>query len=711
MEKRDRTWAVKQAVALVRRMTTDEAIGQLMYNSPAIPRLHVPEYNWWNEGLHGVARSGCATMFPQAIGMAASFDEDLMEKTGAVIGREGRAMYNAYRAHGDRGIYKGLTFWSPNVNIFRDPRWGRGQETYGEDPVLSGRLGAAFVKGLQGSGKYLQAAACAKHFAVHSGPEKLRHEFNATASKKDMAETYLPAFKALADADVEGFMGAYNRVNGEPACASRTLMRILRTDWRFEGYFTSDCWAIRDFYESHRVTKTPEQAAAMAVKAGCDLNCGCTYLSLREAYRKHLVTDEEIRRAAVHLFTTRFLLGMFEHTPYDDVPVSEIESSRNIATSRKMAEESIVLLKNNGILPLSRVKTMKIAVVGPNADSREALAGNYHGTSSEYVTALQGIREAASPAARIYYALGSHLYKDSVESCAAPDDKIAEAVIRAEQSQVVIVCTGLDETVEGEQKDVGNDSYLAGGVSDDGDRVSLGLPKSQQRLLRALMEVGRPIIILNFSGSPMDFSEFEPGVAAILQCWYPGAQGGRAIGDILFGKVSPGGKLPVTFPKSLDDLPPFEDYSMKGRTYRYMEKEPAYPFGYGLTYGDIELKGLRFVEDDREKQAYILSAFAMNRGGETDDVLQVYVKPDSPLAPPNPSLVDFSRFHLRRNESMDIRLVIPYEMFQVVNEEGKRVYDGSQAEIFVGLQAPDSRSARLTGRNDLEIVVKLPGQK
>ncbi len=711
MEKRDRTWAVRQAVALVRCMTTDEAIGQLMYNSPAIPRLHVPEYNWWNEGLHGVARSGCATMFPQAIGMAASFDESLIEKTGAVIGREGRAMYNAYRSHGDRGIYKGLTFWSPNVNIFRDPRWGRGQETYGEDPVLSGRLGAAFVKGMQGEGKYLQAAACAKHFAVHSGPEKLRHEFNAVASKKDMAETYLPAFKALADAGVEGFMGAYNRVNGEPACASRTLMRILRTDWRFEGYFTSDCWAIRDFYESHRVTKTPEQAAAMALKAGCDLNCGCTYLSLKEAYRKHLVTDEEVRRAAVHLFTTRYLLGLFEHTPYDDVPVSEIESDRNTATSRKMAEESIVLLKNNGILPLSRVKTMKIAVVGPNADSREALAGNYHGTSSEYVTALQGIREAASPAARISYALGAHLYKDTVESCAAADDKITEAVIRAEQAQVVIVCTGLDETIEGEQKDVGNDSYLAGGVSDDGDRVSLGLPESQQRLLRALVKVGRPIIILNFSGSPMDFSEFEPGVSAILQCWYPGAQGGRAIGDILFGKVSPGGKLPVTFPKSLDDLPPFTDYSMKGRTYRYMEKEPAYPFGYGLTYGDIELKGLRFVEDDREHQAYVLSAFAMNRGGETDDVLQVYMKPDSPLAPPNPSLIDFSRFHLRRNESMDIRIDIPYEAFQVVNDEGKRVYDGSQAEIFVGLQAPGRRSEELTGRKDLGIVVKIPGQK
>ena len=708
MDKRDRSWAVKQAVALVRHMTTDEAIGQLMYNSPAIPRLHIPEYNWWNEGLHGVARSGCATMFPQAIGMAASFDEGMLEQTGAVIGREGRAMYNAYRTHGDRGIYKGLTFWSPNVNIFRDPRWGRGQETYGEDPVLTSRLGAAFVKGLQGNGRYLMAAACAKHFAVHSGPEKRRHEFDAKVSRKDMAETYLPAFKALVDAGVEGVMGAYNRVNSEPACASKTLMRILRTDWRFEGYFTSDCWAIRDFYESHKITKTPEQAAAMALKAGCDLNCGCTYLSLKEAYRKHLVTDEEIKRAAVHLFTTRYLLGMFEHTPYDDLPLSEIESGRNVAASRKMAEESVVLLKNNGILPLSRVKTMKIAVVGPNADSREALVGNYHGTSSEYATALQGIREAANPAAKIYYALGSHLYRDSVESCAAADDKVTEAVIRAEQSQVVIVCTGLDETVEGEQKDAGNNVQMAGGVSDDGDRVSYELPMSQQRLLRALVQTGRPIIILNFSGSPMDFSEFEPDAAAILQCWYPGAQGGRAIGDILFGKVSPGGKLPVTFPKSYDDLPPFEDYAMKGRTYRYMQKEPAYPFGYGLTYGDIEVKGLRFVEDDKEKRVYVFSAFAMNRGAETDDVLQVYVKPDSPFAPPNPSLIDFSRFHLRRNESMDIRLVIPYEMFQVVNEEGRRVYDGSQAEIYVGLHAPDSRSEKLTGTEDLKIVVSLP---
>ena len=398
----NREKARERAVELVSQMTLEEKASQLKYDAPGIPRLHIPAYNWWNEALHGVARAGVATSFPQAIGLAATFDEALLGEVADTIAEEGRAKYNAYAAHNDRDIYKGLTFWSPNVNIFRDPRWGRGQETYGEDPFLSGRLGSAFVKGLQGSGEVMKAAACAKHFAVHSGPEAVRHEFNAEVSNKDLYETYLPAFEELVkEAKVEAVMGAYNRTNGEPCCGSETLIQdILRTDWRFQGHYVSDCWAIRDFHENHMVTRDAKESAAMALNAGCDLNCGNTYLHIMNAYKHGLVTEEKITEAAVRLYTTRYLLGLFEETEYDKIPYEVVECKEHLALSERAARESIVLLKNDGILPLKKngrnnqegTSIHTIGVIGPNANSRAALIGNYHGTSSEYITVLEGIQ-------------------------------------------------------------------------------------------------------------------------------------------------------------------------------------------------------------------------------------------------------------------------------------------------------------------------------
>ena len=415
---RDRASARKRAQELVSQMTLEEKASQLKHDAPAIPRLNVPAYNWWNEGLHGVARAGVATSFPQAIGMAAAFDTELMGQVGQVIGVEGRAKYNAYSAQEDRDIYKGLTFWSPNVNIFRDPRWGRGHETYGEDPYLTGELGKAFVEGLQGDGEVMQAAACAKHFAVHSGPEAVRHKFDAKATKKDMWETYLPAFEKLVkEAGVEAVMGAYNRTNGEPCCGSKTLMQdILRGEWDFQGHFVSDCWAIRDFHEHHMVTDTAEESAAMALKAGCDVNCGNTYLHMVKAYQDGLVTEEEITLAAERLFTTRFLLGLFDETEYDQIGYDKIECKEHLALADRATAEGVVLLKNNGILPLKKEQLKTIGVVGPNANSRAALVGNYHGTSSRYITVLEGIQDVVGDDVRVYYSEGCHLFKDKTES-------------------------------------------------------------------------------------------------------------------------------------------------------------------------------------------------------------------------------------------------------------------------------------------------------
>ncbi|HZJ83770.1 MAG TPA: glycoside hydrolase family 3 N-terminal domain-containing protein, partial [Clostridia bacterium] len=449
--------AKKRAVDLVEQMTIEERASQLKYDAPAIDRLNIPAYNWWNEALHGVARAGNATMFPQAIGMAAMFDPEFLKEIADIIATEGRAKYNEAIKHGDHDIYKGLTFWSPNVNIFRDPRWGRGHETYGEDPYLSGRLGVAFIEGLQGDGEHLKTAACAKHFAVHSGPEAIRHEFDAISTQKDMWETYLPAFEdCVIEADVESVMGAYNRTNGEPCCGSYTLMEdILRGKWEFEGHYVSDCWAIRDFHTKHFVTSTAPESAALALKAGCDLNCGNIYLHILQALQEGLITEEDITKSAIRLFTTRIKLGMFDdECEYNNIPYSVVDSEEHNKVALEAARKSLVLLKNDGILPLDKKKVKSIGVIGPNANSRIALKGNYHGTPSRYITPLEGIQDyVEGEDVRVYFSEGCHLHKEKTEPLALKHDRISEALIVAEHSDVVVLCLGLDETLEGEEGD------------------------------------------------------------------------------------------------------------------------------------------------------------------------------------------------------------------------------------------------------------------
>ncbi len=700
----NREKARKQAQALVSQMTVEEKASQLRYDAPAIERLGIPAYNWWGEALHGVAREGVATSFPQAIGMAATFDEELLREAGDVAATEGRAKYNAYAAENDRDIYKGLTFWSPNVNIFRDPRWGRGQETYGEDPYLTSRMGVAYVKGLQGDGAVMKAAACAKHFAVHSGPEALRHEFNAVASKKDMEETYLPAFRAcVQEGGVEAVMGAYNRTNGEPCCGSRTLIRdILRGEWGFEGHFVSDCWAIRDFHENHMVTHSAEESAALALHNGCDINCGVTYLHLLKALQDGLVTEEEITEAAVRAFTARYLLGLFDGSEFDEIPYEKVECREHLMVAERLTRESVVLLKNDGVLPLAKKEGQTIGVIGPNANSREALIGNYHGTSSRYITVLEGIQDYVGDCGRVLYSEGCHLFQDRVENLAREDDRIAEAVTVARHSDVVVLCVGLNETLEGEEGDTGN-SYASG------DKEDLRLPKPQRKLMDAVLAVGKPVVLCLMAGSAIDLCVAQESAAAVVQLWYPGARGGRAVADILFGVCSPSGKLPVTFYRSLEGMPDFEDYSMQGRTYRYMTQEALYPFGYGLTYGDVRVERAEVVSRKEDSRDMILRVELVNEGScPTQDVVQIYVKDmESADATPNPCLCAFKRVMLQAGERLSVEVCVPGEAFRVVNEAGERVWGSGKYRLYAGTGQPDRRTEELTGKKSVEIDVVL----
>lgn len=689
----NREEARKRAEDLVSQMTLEEKASQLRYNAPAISRLGIPAYNWWNEALHGVARAGQATVFPQAIGLGATFDEQLIHDVADVIAEEGRAKYNAYVSQNDRDIYKGLTFWAPNVNIFRDPRWGRGHETYGEDPWLTSRMGVNFVQGLQGDGPVMKAAACAKHFAVHSGPEAIRHEFDAEATPKDMEETYLPAFEALVkEAGVEAVMGAYNRTNGEPCCGSKTLIQdILRKKWGFEGHFVSDCWAIKDFHVNHKVTSTAPESAALALNAGCDVNCGVTYLHLLTAYQQGLVTEEAITQAAVRLFTARYMLGLFDENEFDRIPYECVECKEHLALSQKAAEESFVLLKNDGILPLKKETIHTIGVIGPNADSRAALIGNYHGTATEYVTILDGVRQYVGDSVRILYSVGAELYRDKTEELGYQYDRISEAKIVAQHSDVVILCVGLDETLEGEEGDAGN-SYASG------DKTSLQLSDSQIALMEAVAQCGKPVVLCLCAGSDIDMSYASEHFNAVIQLWYPGAQGGRAAARMLFGEVSAFGKLPVTFYNTLEELPEFTDYSMKGRTYRYMENEAQYPFGYGLNYGNTVLKEAVY-------QNSTITAIVENQGTvDTDEVVQVYIKSEtSSDASRNPELCAFKRIFVKAGETFTTELPIVSHAFTVVNEHGERYIPEGKFQLYVGFGQPDARTEALTGKKSIVI--------
>ena len=694
----NREKARERAEELVNQMTVEEACSQLRYDAPAIPRLNIPEYNWWCEALHGVARAGTATSFPQAIGLGAAFDTELMGEIGEVIATEGRAKYNEYSSHGDRDIYKGLTFWSPNVNLFRDPRWGRGQETYGEDPYLISRLAVPFIKGIQGDGEYMKGAACAKHFVVHSGPEALRHEFNATASEKDLWETYLPAFEAcVTEAGVESVMGAYNRTNGEVCCGHSYIQSIIKDKWGFKGHFVSDCWAIRDFHEKHKVTKSNEESAALALNKGCDLNCGCTYVHLMKAYNKGLVTEETIRQAAIRLFTTRFLLGMFDETEYDGLNYLDVETKEHIAVAKRASDESIVLLKNDGILPLDKDKNQVIAVIGPNADSRRPLIGNYYGTSSEYITAIEGIREAAGENTRILYSEGCDLSRKKPDPLSREYNCIAEAEAVMDRSDLVILVIGLNETLEGEEGDEGN-HYASG------DKPDLAFPKPQQKLIDTVIKSGKPFITVIMTGSAMDLTLLSEHSSAIMQAWYPGARGGRSIGDIIFGKVNPSGKLPVTFYRNTDDLPDFEDYSMKGRTYRFIETEPLYPFGYGLTYSDVSIDEAR-IEGDRTSGAKISVTVRNDSSMTAAEVVQVYAKSDDVDEARNGKLAGFARVTCEAGKSVDIVIDIPSENLRVVRQDGSRVLPEGEIKLYVGFGQPDARTEALTGKKSAVLTI------
>ena len=846
--------ADERAADLVSRMSVDEKLSQVTNQAAAIPRLGIPEYEWWNECLHGVARAGAATVFPQAIGLAATFDTALLHEVASVIGNEGRAKHHEFARRGERNRYQGLTFWSPNINIFRDPRWGRGQETYGEDPFLTARMGVAFVTGLQGDHpRYLKVSATAKHYAVHSGPEADRHHFDARPSERDLFETYLPAFRALVqEAGVESVMGAYNRVNGESASASqRLLIDILRKEWGFQGHVVSDCGAIDDIYKTHKIVATPAEAAALGITKGCDLECGSVYKSLGEALKHGLLSERDLDVAVTRLMRTRIRLGMFdppERVPYASIPYSVNEAPAHDRLARRVAQKSIVLLKNDGILPLSR-SLKRVAVIGPNADDLMTLLGNYYGTPSNPVTALAGIRQAVSPGTSVTYARGAELVEGREDPRAVPPidsrylrpgpalaaaglkgeyfrgrdftgeplmtrtdaridfrwyrgsptsdlvargevspdralpsddyavrwtgqlvppvsgeyditvtgddgfrlaidgrividewttaprarartvrvpldagrqhdvrleyfedirdseirlawtlpgarDPFEEALEAARAAEVVIFVGGLTGDVEGEEMQVSYPGFAGG------DRTEIALPAPQEKLLKALHATGTPVVLVLTTGSALAVEWAEQHLPAILVAWYPGQRGGNAIADVLFGDVSPGGRLPVTFYRSAAQLPPFADYAMKGRTYRYFDGDPLYPFGHGLSYTRFEYSDLQVSRDTLEANDTLTVTARVRNAGKRDgdEVVQLYARAVNPKRPmPLKDLRGFTRVTLKAGEQREVRFEVkPAEALAYYDEARQTMaVEPGEYELQVGAS---SRDVRLTGR-------------
>ena len=698
----------RRAEALVAQMTLSEKVAQTLHQTPAINRLGIKAYNWWNEALHGVARAGTATIFPQAVGMAAVFDEDLMEQIGDAVSTEARAKFAIQQEGGDEDIYKGLTFWAPNVNIFRDPRWGRGHETFGEDPYLTSRLGVRYIMGLQGHDEnYLKTAACAKHFAVHSGPEAVRHGFDARVSEQDLRETYLPAFQAcVQEAGVETVMGAYNRTNGEPCCGSRHLLiDILRKEWGFDGHVTSDCGAIKDFYEHHGVTSNPVESVSLAMNNGCDLNCGSLFLYLEQAVKDGLVDEKRLDEAVVNLFTSRMKLGVLDkkgENPYDNIPYTVVDSPEMRRLNERVAERCVVLLKNeNHILPLKKDKIRTIGVIGPNADNRRALVGNYEGTASRYVTVLEGIQDYVGDDVRVLYSEGCHLYKDRMSVLAQENDRSSEVRGICQASDVIIAVMGLDASLEGEEGDTENEYG-------SGDKPNLNLPGLQHDILKLAKESGKPVILVLLSGSAMAVTWEEEHLDAIVQGWYPGAQGGTAIARLLFGDANPEGKLPITFYRTTEELPDFEDYSMKGRTYRYMKQKALYPFGYGLSYTDYTYRNVTLVSSDLcSEKGVILQAEIQNTGGmDGTETVQVYVGLERE-AVPNPQLKRIVKVMLKSGETKKIEISLPKEAFMLYDEKGEQVLYPGTYHIYIGGSQPDERSFELTKKAVSHIQVSL----
>ena len=683
---------------LVRRMSVAEKIQQMRYAAPAIPRLGVPAYNYWNECLHGVARAGVATVFPQAIGMAATWDMPLVHQEADVIATEARAKHNDYIAthHGDSAQYYGLTFWTPNINIFRDPRWGRGQETYGEDPFLTARLGVAFIRGLQGDDpNYIKAMACAKHFAVHSGPEPERHRFDAEPPERDFYETYLPQFEAaVREGRVGAVMGAYNSVYGKPACANPLLLTdLLRQQWGFDGHVVSDCGAIYDIFGNHKFASTPEEAAALAVKAGDDLCCGTDYNSLVRAVKRGLISTEEIDTAVTRVLTARFRLGLFDppdRVPFAQIPISENDTPEHEALALKVAQESIVLLKNDGLLPLDRTKIKRIAVIGANADSVPMLLGNYNGTPSHPVTILAGIKAAVGANCDVVYSPGCPLALHTNAAGEISAEDWSNAIVAAKSADVVIYVGGINSRLEGEEmRTMSYDGF------NGGDRTRIEIPKVQENLLQALYATGKPVLFINCSGSAIAMPWEAAHLPAIVQAWYPGEQGGTAVANVLFGDVNPAGRLPITFYRSTADLPPFEDYAMSNRTYRYFNGQPEFAFGHGLSYTKFDyaaatLDKSKYTAADSVKVSFLLKNSGARDG---DEVPQVYFRHiHSALPQPRLALCGFARVHLVKGLGARITVDIPVERFRYWDTVKQRyAVEPGDYELLVGAASDDIR--------------------
>ena len=672
---------------LLSRMTIPEKISQMRNNCSAIPRLGIPAYDYWSEALHGIARNGRATVFPQAIGMASTWDPDLIQRIGDAISDEGRAKYHeALRRNGGNMIYQGLTFWSPNVNIFRDPRWGRGQETWGEDPYLTGEMGSAFVRGIQGNHPvYLKAAACAKHYAVHSGPEKLRHTFDAVVNKRDLYATYLPAFKKLVvDARVEAVMGAYNRTNGEPCNASKLLLvDILRGEWGFEGHVVSDCGALGDIHKTHKVTADGAESAALALKMGCDIGCDCVYYDhMAEALERELVCEADLDLALGRTLATRFKLGLFDpqqQVPFSSIPMSVVGCEKHVLLAREAAAKSVVLLKNrNHLLPISP-DAKSVLVVGPNAGNINVLLGNYYGINTGMVTFLEGIASRAPEGMRVEFMPGSLL---------ANEKRVVNdwSIFSAPGVDVTIAFMGISPLMEGEE----GEAIL----SDNGDRDQISLPKVQQEYLHKLATSGAKVVLVLSGGSPIALDGLEELVDAILYVWYPGQEGGNAVADVLFGNVNPSGRLPLTFPKSLEYLPPFEEYSMELRTHRYAEYEPLFPFGFGLSYTQFAYGGLTLDKKVLQSGEPLEVKVTVTNSGTApgDEVVQVYLNDlMTSVDVPNHSLVDFRRVSLAAGESKELSFQIDPEKMMLVDDDGKLRLEPGNFRVEVGACSPGGR--------------------
>lgn len=675
---------------LIARLSLPEKINQLVHENNAVERLGLPAYNWWSEACHGVGRNGRATVFPQVIGLAATWNRDLVHRVAVATSDEARAKHHAAARAGLHGQqYQGLTFWTPNINIFRDPRWGRGQETFGEDPYLTGELGLQVVRGLQGDDpRYLKVAACAKHFAVHSGPEHERHSFDARPTPKDLWETYLPAFEKLVRGGVEAVMGAYNRVLGEPACGSQFLLAdILRCRWGFQGHVVSDCGAIDDFHRHHAVTKDSSESAALAVRNGCDLNCGCTYNDLMLAVRAGQITEAEIDTALRRLLNTKFKLGMFDpegHVPYTRIPESVIDSPSHRALARRAAAESFVLLKNaDNLLPLP-ASPRSMLVVGPTAANVGAMLGNYYGVSSRIVTFMEGIVARVPEGCRLKYRPGCPLSQEG-----APGVNYTFGA--AAMSDYVVAVLGLDPTLEGEEGDT-----VASPLG--GDRVRIELPENQRAFLKELRQHSKKLILVLTGGSALAIPDEHELADAVLYAWYPGCEGGAALADVLFGDVAPSGRLPVTVPRRTEDLPEFNDYAMRGRTYRFAEIEPLYPFGFGLGYAPVRYESLALSTPRLSSSDSLEAAVTLRNVGRSAalETVQCYLIPPAGVdGAPRAVLVDFAKVELPPQTSATVTFRLPASVFHLVDESGARVWRSGAVQLHVGPASPGPRAQAL----------------